>query len=157
MIKIVQGLKYACVLALFFFIGSILYGEANSKALLSAVEEAVVLEMDVSGMEKASNRMVKRLYGLNVNDYEGAVLYVSAFNMNVEEILIVKLKDKSQGKEVQAAAENRRDTQLTNFDGYGVEQCKLLKDSILDVKGNYVLFVVSSEAKKAEKAFLGSL
>ncbi|MCI7813242.1 MAG: DUF4358 domain-containing protein [Lachnospiraceae bacterium] len=157
MIKIMRGLKYICVVALVFFIGKMLYGEASSKALIDTVEEAVVSSMDVSGMEKANNRMVKRLYGLNANDYEGVCLYISSFNMNVEEILIVKLKDKSQGKTVEAAAENRRSTQLTNFDGYGVEQCKLLNDSILDVRGNYVLFVVSADAKQAEKAFLKSL
>lgn len=157
MIRVVESLKYACILAVIIFIGMMLYGETNSKAEIEDVETAVTSSMDISGMEKASNRMIKRLYGLNVNDYEGVFLYISTFNMDVEEVLVVKLKDKSQGEAVQAAAENRKETQLTNFDGYGVEQCKLLNDSILDVKGNYVLFVVAPDAKEAEDAFLGSL
>lgn len=157
MIKVIEGLKYACILAVFVFIGSMLYGETSSRAVIDDVETAVTSEMDLSGMEKASNRMIKRLYGLNANDYEGAVLYISTFNMDVEELLIVKLKDKSQGEAVKAAAEQRKETQLTNFDGYGVEQCKRLNDSVLDVRGNYVLFVVSPNAKEAEDIFLDSL
>ena len=157
MIRVVEGLKYACILAVLIFVVSLLYGEANSNANIEDVESAVVASMDVSGMEKASNRMIKRLYGLNANDYAGVVLYISTFNMDVEEILLVKLNDQSQAETVQAAAENRKETQLTNFDGYGVEQCQLLDDSILEVKGNYVFFVVSPNAKEAEKAFLSSL
>ena len=84
MIKVVEGVKYACILAVFVFIGSMLYGETSSKAVIDDVEEAVASAMDLSGMEKTSNRMIKRLYGLNANDYEGAVLYISTFNMDVE-------------------------------------------------------------------------
>ena len=156
-VNIWEGLKYACIFAVLVFIGSLLLGEASSNASIEEVESAVTATMDLSGMEKASNRMMKRLYGLNANDYEGAVLYISTFNMDVEELLIVKVKDISQTETVSAAAESRKETQLTNFDGYGVEQCQLLNDSILNVRGNYIFFVVSPNAKEAEKAFLGSL
>ena len=101
--------------------------------------------------------MVKRLYGINANDYEGVTLYVSDSNMKVEELLIVKLKDVSQSEAVEAAIEGRLDKQLESFEGYGVEQSKLLKDHVLDVKGNYVLYVVDKKAKKADKAFQKSL
>ncbi len=157
MINMWEGMKYACILAVIVFIASLMLGEASSSAPIDKVESAVTAAMDLSGMEKASNRMMKRLYGLNANDYEGAVLYISTFNMDVEELLIVKVKETSQAETVSAAAQSRKETQLTNFDGYGVEQCQLLNDSVLNVKGNYILFVVSPDAKEAEKAFLGSL
>lgn len=81
----------------------------SSKAVIDDVEEAVASAMDLSGMEKTSNRMIKRLYGLNANDYEGAVLYISTFNMDVEELLIVKLKDKSQGETVEQLRAEKRE------------------------------------------------
>ena len=55
------------------------------------------------------------------------------------------------------AAEQRKKTQLDNFEGYGAEQVKLLDASIIKTKGTYVLFVISPKAETVEKAFTKSL
>ena len=77
--------------------------------------------------------------------------------MKVEEVLVVKLKDVSQADAIESAVQSRVDTQLQSFEGYGPEQCKLLDDHVLDIQGNYVLFVVNGEAQAADKAFQNSL
>lgn len=41
----------------------------------------------MTDLSAADNRTVRRLYGLNVNDYEGVSLYVSDSNMKDEEVL----------------------------------------------------------------------
>ena len=99
----------------------------------------------------------KRLYGLNVNDYEGVVLYISDSNMGAEELLIVKLADTSQAEAVESAVQTRIENQENSFEGYGVEQYQLLQEHVLDVEGNYVFFMVHKEAQKAQKAFLNNL
>ena len=78
--------------------------------------------------------------------------------MGAEELLIVKLSDMSQQDSVRAAAEKRLATQKTSFEGYGVEQFDLLTNhSILEVRGNYILFVVHNSCDDALKAFLKAL
>ena len=78
--------------------------------------------------------------------------------MGAEELLIVKLSDMSQQDSVRAAAEKRLATQKTTFEGYCGEQCDLLTNhSILEVRGNYILFVVHNSCDDALKAFLKAL
>lgn len=155
--KYIGVVKYILILFLLVFIVSLLSSGEISDADLKDVSKQVVKAYGAEGLAAADNRMVKRLYGINANDYEGVTLYVSDSNMKVEELLIVKLKDVSQSGAVEAAIEGRLDKQLESFEGYGVEQSKLLKDHVLDVKGNYILYVVDKKAKKADKAFQKSL
>lgn len=155
--KYIGVVKYILILFLLVFIVSLLSSGEISDADLKDVSKQVVKAYGAKGLSRADNRMVKRLYGINANDYEGVTLYVSDSNMKVEELLIVKLKDVSQSEAVEAAIEGRLDKQLESFEGYGVEQSKLLKDHVLDVKGNYILYVVDKKAKKADKAFQKSL
>ena len=59
---------------------------------------------------------------------------------------------------VRAAVEARLETQKTSFDGYGLEQYDLLTNhSILDIRGNYVLFIVHKDAAAVQQAFRGAL
>lgn len=150
-------LKYILLLFLLVFIVKLLSSGDISEAKPEDVAKAVTEAVDMKELSQADNRMVKRLYGLNANDYAGVFLYVSDSNMKVEELLIVKLKDTEQSEQVEAAINTRLDSQLASFEGYGPEQCKLLNDHVLDVKGNYILYVVNKKAKGADKAFQKSL
>ena len=129
-----------------------------SSADPAEVEAAVVAELDMSAMVKADNQMVKRLYGLDPASFESCVLYYPNTNMMAEEVLILKLTDTSQQQSVRAAIEARVETQKTTFDGYGVEQYALLTENcIIDIRGNFVLFVVNADCAAAQKAFAGAL
>ncbi len=150
-------IKYILLILLIAFIVSLMRGDKVSNAKLKDVTKNVTEAMDMTDLSVADNRTVRRLYGINVNDYDGVSLYVSNSNMKVEEVLIVKLKDVSQADTVETAALGRVDTQLQSFEGYGPEQCKLLEDHVLDTEGNYVLFVVNQEAQAADQAFQKSL
>lgn len=149
--------KYILIMLLTIFVMSLLSGGEISNAKMESVAKRVTKAINTEELSEADNRMVKRLYGINANDYENVVLYVSDSNMEVEELLIVKLKDTSQSEAVEAAIDTRLNTQLESFEGYGPEQCKLLKDHVLDVRGNYILYVVDKKAKAADKAFQKSL
>lgn len=149
--------KYILVGLLVCFIGVLLLSGGSSKASIGDVEQAVVKAAPMEGLEKADEKAFKKIYGLNANDYEGVALYTSTSTMGVDEILVVKLKDNAQAGDLQASIEKRVETQLNNFDGYGVEQCQLLKDHVMKIKGNFVFFAVSPDATAIQKAFLKSL
>ena len=78
--------------------------------------------------------------------------------MMAEEVLIVKLKDLQQQQTVSDAIEARLQTQKNTFEGYGVEQFDMLTNHCyVELRGNFVLFVVNPNADAARKAFLGAL
>ena len=129
-----------------------------SSADPAEVEAAVIAELDMSAMVKADNQMVKRLYGLDPASFESCILYYPNTNMMAEELLILKLSDTQQQQSVRAAIEARVETQKTTFDGYGVEQYALLTENcIIDIRGNFVLFVVNADCTAAQTAFAGAL
>lgn len=55
--------------------------------------------------------------------------------MSVNEILVVKVKDKSQVEDVEKAVEERLSTQKKSFEGYGVKQTRLLHSAIDETRG----------------------
>lgn len=149
--------RVGMVVILFAFIIFLQTGAKESKASLKTVTEEVVKAIKIEGMEESNNRMFKKFYGLNASDYEGVTLYAPVTNMNAEELLIVKLKDSSQAEAVTKAINNRLETQKSSFEGYGIEQFDLLKNHILDVQGNFILYIVHPDAGKADEAFRNSL
>lgn len=133
-------------------------GGSVSKADPQVVAAAVTGEIDMENMIPGDNRMIKRFYGIDPAAYESCILYYPTTNMMAEELLIVKLADPAQAEAVRAACEKRIDTQKNTFEGYGVEQFQMLSShAIIEVRGNFVLFVVNNDADAALKAFLGAL
>ena len=85
------------------------------------------------------------------------MLYIPDDVMSVNEILVVRVKDESQVESVETAVQDRLATQKKSFEGYGVEQTKLLRSAIEESKGYYVLLAVSEDADSIEAAFKKSI
>ena len=133
-------------------------GDTVSNADPADVEAAVVAEIDMTNMLQGDNKMIKRFYGLDPAAFEACILYYPTTNMMAEELLIVKLSDVSQQEMVRSAVEARIATQKNTFEGYGVEQFEMLSNNaVVEVRGNYVLFVVNAASADAQKAFLGAI
>ena len=150
--------RWAAVIAGLVILLVLFGGNSVSGADPQEVAQAVTDVIDMENMQLADNQMVKRFYGLDPADYEGCVLYYPNTNMMAEEVLIVKLKDISQQQTVSDAIAARLQTQKNTFEGYGVEQFDLLTThAVVELRGTYVLFVVSDHAAAARKAFRGAL
>lgn len=156
-ISILTPIRIGMVVILLVFIILLQVGNKNSNSTLNAVTDSVIKAIKVEGMEESNNRMFKKFYGLNASDYEGVTLYAPVTNMNAEELLIIKLKDRSQAESVTEAINSRLETQKSSFEGYGIEQFDLLENHILDVQGNFILYIVHPDATKADQAFRSSL
>lgn len=155
--KYLFHIKIVLVVLLFVFIIADVSLDQSSSADIKTVAVQVAKAADVDVDAAAEDRLIKRFYGLNPKDYEGAVLYAPKDNMDVNEIFIVKLKDESQAKSVEEAVQKRLDTQMKSFEGYGVEQTALLKAHVLEVRGNYIFYMVGEKVGNTQKAFLESL
>ena len=144
----------AAVISLIWMFG----GNTVSNADPLDVAEAVIETIDMENMLEADNQLIKRFYGLDPASFEGCILYYPTTNMMAEEVLIVKLKDMGQQEQVRAAIEKRLQTQKTTFEGYGVEQFEMLEsNAVIEVRGNFILFVVNANSAEAQKAFLKAI
>ena len=104
-------------------------------------------------MEETGSKGLKRYYGLNSSDFDSVVLYTPESSMEVDEMLIVKVKDKSQIEGLEDTIDNRVNSQLQSFGSYGPEQCGLLNNYELKTEGKYVFFAVAENAEKLKEAF----
>ena len=156
-ISMLTILRIAMVAALLIFMIVLQVGNRNSNASLESVSQEVLGAADQDGMQESNNRMFQKFYGLNAQDYEGVTLYSPVSNMDAQELLIIKLKDNSQAEAVTEAINARLETQMNSFEGYGIEQYAMLEDHILDVQGNFILYVVNPNAQAADEAFRNSL
>ena len=157
-------MKYAALqvakLLLLAVLAVLLWGILHAdpqQADFSVLREQAEQAMDLTGMRQADAQLLRRLYGLNGGELAGWALWTSEDNMAVEELLLAECVSEAQAEQVREALEARRDTQIQNFEGYGPEQVRLLEDSIVEVRGVYVLFVVSEQAREVKDAFLSVL
>lgn len=77
--------------------------------------------------------------------------------MEVDELLVVKMKSTDQTETVESAVEKRVEQQKESFEGYGAEQTALLSNHVLEIKGQYVFFGVSKNAQLWESEFIQAI
>ena len=142
------------------FAAILLFSQLSSKDSDTPIEEVasqVLSAISTESMQESNSRMLKKLYDLDADSFDGVVLYTPVTNMDVTELLIVRLSSDEQTEAVTEAANSRLETQKNSFEGYGAEQTALLNAAVLEVRGNYVLYVVHPDAPAAQQAFLDSL
>ena len=100
----------------------------NNDKSVDQIENSMKKEVKFEKMEKGDIKSLKRFYKLNANDYDGFILYTPQSTMDVNEVLIVKVKDKSQIESLEDSIDSRINYQLQSFSGYGPEQCALVND-----------------------------
>lgn len=153
----IKILEYVLAAAFVVYTAFLLAREGGSSVSVDVINEKISQAAELKGMKKGSVQELKKYYGLNVNDYDGVVLYVPDDLMSVNEVLVVKLKDKAQAETVENAVKKRLETQKTSFEGYGVEQTKLIESAIQEYKGYYMLLVISEDADDIYAAFKKSI
>ena len=129
----------------------------NNDKTVEEIENSMIEKIKFEKMEKGDSKSLKRFYKLNANDYEGAILYTPKSTMDVNEVLIVKVKDKSQIESLEDSIDSRINYQLQSFSGYGPQQCALVDDYELKTKGDFVFFAISENANEIKEAFLDSI
>ena len=129
----------------------------NNDKTVEEIENSMIEKIKFEKMEKGDSKSLKRFYKLNANDYEGEILYTPKSTMDVNEVLIVKVKDKSQIESLEDSIDSRINYQLQSFSGYGPQQCALVDDYELKTKGDFVFFAISENANEIKEAFLDSI
>lgn len=156
-IALLEAAKWASVLLVVLFLAVTCSTGRESATDFDTMKEAVVAVAELELMQEGDNQMVKRLYGLDPQDYEGVMLYTPTTNMGSEEILLVKLSSTSQQDAVASAIENRIATQMDSFEGYAQTQYEMLGNAVVEIQGNYILFVSAADPAPLRQAFLDAL
>lgn len=115
---------------------------------LSEISEAFEDRYIYEGITKMDALKVKKSFGINVADYNEFVYYASTDTMNVDELLIIKMKDENQKSNVVDYMQERIDKQKKVFNGYGTDQINRLNSSRIFSSGNYICLIVSDKTEE---------
>ena len=115
---------------------------------METITDALSDEAGLDEMQKFSASRIKADLGINVNDYKDVVYYGHDTIMECETLLIICLSDGSQADGIIEKIEKQRSELMNLFQSYAPDQHELLSDSILDIKGNYVFYIVSENSEE---------
>lgn len=91
-------------------------------------------------------KILKSIYEIKDSDMESYISYGPISYINVDEITLIRQSDAIKRKYLYEQVLTHIETQKKSFEGYGVEQTKLLKNAKVIEKGNYVICIVSKDA-----------
>lgn len=106
---------------------------------------------------KGDEKSLKRYYGLNEKDYKDVLYYKPKSNMDVDEVLIVKVNNKSQIDTVESSINSRIKSQENTFRDYAPKQYSIVKNNEMVIKGDYVFLAISENAEQIKEKFIESI
>ncbi len=97
-------------------------------------KEDIVVEIDSS--------TIYNNYNINANSLEGYISYGPITYMNVQELTVFKEDDKDKRIEIKNEINEYINKKILTFQGYGEAQVELLKNSVVEIKGDYVFCII---------------
>ena len=101
-------------------------------------KEDIVTEIDSS--------TIYNNYNINTNSLEGYISYGPITYMNVQELTVFKEDDKDKRIEIKNKINEYINKKILTFGGYGESQVELLKNSVVEIKGDYVFCIILDDS-----------
>ena len=134
---------------------AVVYNHENAKDVpMKQIEAQLIKKTEIDKLGKQKSRDLVQFIGLDANNYDSFLYYKSKEALSVDEVLIIKVRNKSDIKAVQDAIEKRINSQIEAFDNYGPEQVRELKNAIITSRGRYVFYGVAKDPDKYEEVLL---
>lgn len=111
-------------------------------------------ETKLDSMVQFSNSRFKKDFSMNANEFAGVEYYGYEDIMDSETFLLVKGTDEAQLEALKAAISERRSYLMEVFKSYAPENYDLLDRAVLEVRGNYLIFLVMDDSDRVFQTFL---
>lgn len=145
--------KIFFLVILFGFL-ALIYSGGNAKDVpMKDIEKQLVSETDIEKMAKCSNRNLMQFFGVDYEQYNEFIYYKGKEALSVDELLIIKGNSKQDMTPVKDAVESRIQSQIKTYEGYGPKQVAMLKNAIVETKGDYLFYAVGKSSEKWEEVF----
>lgn len=149
--------KTAFTLILIIFLTAV-YSHGNAKDVpLDKINDILQEQTSLKTMEQADDRKLMQFMGLNSSMYSEFLYYQGTEALSVDELLIIKVKNKNDLSGIKDAVEKRIEEQIKTFESYGPVQVSLLKNAIIETKGNYLFYCTGKDAEKYKEVFFHAI
>lgn len=120
----------------------------DKKVELEELKEKITPYIDEKKLEEQTINSIYKNYNISKSLITDFISYHTVSYMEVDEITIIKQEDRGKRENIQKKLEEYIEKKITTFEGYGPTQVELLKESIIEIKGDYVYLIVSSKAQE---------
>ena len=90
-----------------------------------------------------------------VEQIDQVACIIAGSGITTDEVLILKMKDKTDMSAIRKIMETRLSTQTALFESYAPDEILKLKSAVIEVKGNYAFLAITNtkDSSKAKKIF----
>lgn len=132
-------------------------GKYNSSEVMEKVVAGMtdLPEMEVikSG-DKNADKKFKTLCDIDYNKVEDYTYeYAKEHNLKADEVVVIRLKSKSDAAIVKKGLENRTEKRVGHFNTYDPSLAPVVEAAEISIKDNYVLYVVGNQAANGKYEF----
>lgn len=90
---------------------------------------------------------------LDVSKVEDMAFIIASSGLTAEEVLIVKMTEEAAAKELKALMEEHRDQVAATAEGYTPEEMGKINSAVIEAKGQYAYFAITTDNEKAKTIF----
>lgn len=154
-IRVPNIIKGIFVLLLFLFLTNVYHNAGAKDVPLSSIDRALRAETGITSLHKCNSRELLQYLGIDDSMTRSFLYYKTTQALGVEEMLIIKTRQKQDLETVQDCVESRIDSQIRIFEGYGQQQTAMLNHAAIVIRGNYLFYCVAPDKKldKREEVF----
>ena len=134
-----------CVVLLICFIFFISREEPYSDKSVREVVDAVSAEINIEDLKSYEKNKIQEEFDIEFQDIDSYAYYASDSVMNVEELLVIKLKEGAKADNITEKIEQRVKDKQVLFEGYAPEQSAMLKDYVLIYQKGFIFYAVCDE------------
>ena len=145
--------RFLCVIAVITVLAVTLCACGRAAKPLSEIFEKLKTDYNITDMLEYKSADDLSRYGIKAEDVEESAGGVNKTGVNQEEIVLVKAKDADAAKRVEDALNKRLESKLNETKNYNPEQYAIVEKCSVDVDGNYVSMIISSNAEAMKKDY----
>ena len=119
---------------------------------MDSLRQSLSQIIDSEHMDIGDSSKLRKLYYISKNEVEDFILYAPKSNMEANEVLILKAKNEEDIEHLKVKVEERIKKQSDSFKNYRPEEYDIISNRVLDIKGKYLILIISSESEKIEAA-----
>lgn len=144
---------YYILIAAVLITGIALYQVLKVKdADMDNLRQSLSQVIDSEHMDVGDSLKLRKLYYISKSEVEDFILYSPKSNMDANEVLILKAKNEVDIEELKVKVEERIKKQSDSFKSYRPEEYDIISNRVLDIKGKYLILIISRESATIEAA-----